>query len=94
MACDGGTYRPHPNDAIGAGASQYIDIHRYVGIASRIENCLRMRVCVSKGDARLVEVPRPITIHQGDDMGRPSVITVSIPSTGGIVVTGTAANIE
>lgn len=45
-------------------------------------------------DAGLVEAPRTITIHQGDDMGRPSIITVSIPSTGGIVVTGTAADIE
>lgn len=40
--------------------------------------------------ARLAEVPGAIEIRQGDDMGRPSRITVEIPATGGIVVRGTA----
>lgn len=43
---------------------------------------------------RLIAVPAEITIRQGDDMGRPSLLTVSIPEgTGGIAVTGTAVAI-
>ena len=39
----------------------------------------------------LVPVPGEITIHQGGDMGRPGVLTVSIPAAdGGISVAGTA----
>jgi PhzF family phenazine biosynthesis protein len=40
----------------------------------------------------LVSVPATITVHQGDDMGRPGVITVRIPAgqDSGIAVTGTA----
>jgi PhzF family phenazine biosynthesis protein len=38
----------------------------------------------------LVEPPAEITIHQGDDMGRPSVLRVGIPATGGISVSGRA----
>ncbi|GLZ38457.1 PhzF family phenazine biosynthesis isomerase [Actinokineospora sp. NBRC 105648] len=40
----------------------------------------------------LVESPAALTIHQGDDMGRPGVITVTIPSDpgSGIHVSGTA----
>lgn len=41
-------------------------------------------------DAGLVPVPATLTIHQGHDMGRPSLLSVAIPSSGGIVVTGTA----
>lgn len=37
-----------------------------------------------------VRPPATITIHQGDDLGRPGVLTVGIPPTGGIRVTGTA----
>ena len=39
----------------------------------------------------LIPVPATITIHQGYDMGRPSLLTVTVPPTGGISVTGTAA---
>nr|WP_218150662.1 PhzF family phenazine biosynthesis isomerase [Actinokineospora terrae] len=44
----------------------------------------------------LVTLPAALTIHQGEDLGRPGVITVSIPSdhTSGIHVTGTAIPIE
>lgn len=38
----------------------------------------------------LVAVPTDLVIRQGDDMGRPSVISVHVPSAGGIAVTGTA----
>ncbi|MDI1463019.1 PhzF family phenazine biosynthesis isomerase [Catellatospora sp. KI3] len=39
----------------------------------------------------LVAAPATITVRQGDDMGRPSLLTVAIPAgTGGIDVTGTA----
>ncbi|MEZ5341501.1 MAG: hypothetical protein R2706_08635 [Acidimicrobiales bacterium] len=31
-----------------------------------------------------------VTVHQGDDMGQPSRLTVSIPATGGIAVSGSA----
>jgi len=38
----------------------------------------------------LVAPPAAITIHQGVDLGRPSLLTVDIPASGGISVTGTA----
>jgi PhzF family phenazine biosynthesis protein len=38
----------------------------------------------------LVTTPATVTVYQGDDMGRPSVLTVSIPPSGGIDVTGAA----
>ena len=41
-------------------------------------------------DLGLVDVPGQVTIHQGDDMGRPGVLTVGIPSEGGITVSGPA----
>jgi PhzF family phenazine biosynthesis protein len=39
-------------------------------------------------DAGLIDAPRAITILQGEDMGRPSVLLVDIPADGGIVVAG------
>ena len=45
-------------------------------------------------DAGLVESPETLTIRQGEDMGRPSLIKVDIPLSGGIIVTGTAVRIE
>lgn len=45
-------------------------------------------------DAGLVAAPTTIRIRQGEAMGRPSLITVEIPSTGGIVVSGTAVPVE
>jgi PhzF family phenazine biosynthesis protein len=41
----------------------------------------------------LVDVPATVTIHQGDDLGRPSLIGVDIPATGGIRVSGGAVAI-
>ena len=41
----------------------------------------------------LVEAPTSLTIRQGDDLGRPSIITVDIPTDGGIAVSGTAVRI-
>jgi len=43
-------------------------------------------------DLGLVETPTTLTIHQGDDMGRPGVLTVHIPSEpgSGIRVSGSA----
>jgi PhzF family phenazine biosynthesis protein len=43
--------------------------------------------------ANLIEVPTTINICQGEAMGRPSRITVQIPTLGGIVVSGTAVRI-
>ena len=43
--------------------------------------------------AGLVEVPSKIVIRQGEAMGRPSRLTVEIPASGGIVVSGTAVKI-
>jgi PhzF family phenazine biosynthesis protein len=40
--------------------------------------------------AHLIPIPNTLTIHQGEAMGRPSRITVDIPTEGGIVVTGQA----
>lgn len=45
-------------------------------------------------DAGLTAAPATLTIRQGEDMGRPSLLTVDIPETGGIVVSGTAVTIE
>lgn len=41
----------------------------------------------------LISVPATLTIHQGHDMGRPSIITVRVPEDpgSGLAVTGTAA---
>ena len=44
-------------------------------------------------DAGLAAAPAMLTIHQGEDMGRPSVLTVTIPREGGILVSGTAVRI-
>lgn len=41
-------------------------------------------------ESGLLEPPTELTIHQGVDMGRPSKLTVSIPDSGGIVVSGPA----
>ncbi len=37
--------------------------------------------------------PAALTVHQGFDIGRPPVITVSIPATGGLTVSGRAVRI-
>lgn len=44
-------------------------------------------------DLRLIPVPATITIRQGEDMGRPSLLTVTIPAEGGIRVRGEAVRI-
>jgi predicted PhzF superfamily epimerase YddE/YHI9 len=43
----------------------------------------------------LVDLPATVTLHQGDDMGRPSLLTVTIPREpgSGIGVTGTAVRL-
>lgn len=41
----------------------------------------------------LVEAPATVTVHQGVDLGRPSVLTVDIPAHGGIRVSGTAVHL-
>ncbi|MGI9606042.1 MAG: PhzF family phenazine biosynthesis protein [Acidimicrobiales bacterium] len=41
-------------------------------------------------DSGLEMTPLSFTIHQGVDMGRPSVLEVDVPSVGGVVVSGTA----
>jgi PhzF family phenazine biosynthesis protein len=43
--------------------------------------------------AGLVAAPTTISIHQGHDMGRPSLLSVQIPETGGIIVSGTASKL-
>ena len=45
-------------------------------------------------EAKLIVTPATIFIRQGEAMGRPSRLTVEIPTTGGIVVRGTAVPIE
>ena len=45
-------------------------------------------------DAGIIDAPADITIHQGHDMGRPSLLKVSIPAAGGIVVAGTAVELD
>jgi PhzF family phenazine biosynthesis protein len=41
-------------------------------------------------DAGLIELPARLEIRQGEAMGRPSVLTVDVPPSGGIVVSGSA----
>jgi PhzF family phenazine biosynthesis protein len=41
-------------------------------------------------DAKLIATPSKILIHQGEAMGRPSLLNVEIPKQGGIIVSGTA----
>lgn len=46
-------------------------------------------------DLQLIEPPARISIHQGDDMGRPSLLTVDIDAgTGGIRVSGAAVRLK
>ena len=44
-------------------------------------------------DRRLVEAPTTVTVVQGEDMRRRSVLTIQVPAEGGIHVTGHAADI-
>jgi PhzF family phenazine biosynthesis protein len=44
-------------------------------------------------DAGLIEAPATFLIRQGEAMGRPSRLTVAIPPSGGITVTGTAVSL-
>lgn len=44
-------------------------------------------------DAGLMAAPAAFVIRQGEVMGRPSRLTVEVPTSGGIVVTGTAVRI-
>lgn len=41
-------------------------------------------------DAGLIEAPTEFQIRQGETMGRPSRLTVTVPSGGGVIVSGTA----
>lgn len=45
-------------------------------------------------DAGLMPAPGRFTIRQGEDMGRPSLLTVDVPVSGGIVVSGGAIPIH
>jgi PhzF family phenazine biosynthesis protein len=45
-------------------------------------------------DAGLITAPATILIRQGEAMGRPSRLTVEIPASGGIVVSGNAVPME
>ncbi|ALE05980.1 phenazine biosynthesis protein PhzF [Arthrobacter sp. ERGS1:01] len=42
----------------------------------------------------LVALPADVTVHQGHHMGRPSLLTVHIPETGGIDVSGSAVPLD
>lgn len=44
-------------------------------------------------DAGLITAPASLKIRQGETMGRPSVLKVDVPETGGIVVTGSVVEI-
>ncbi|WP_299415452.1 PhzF family phenazine biosynthesis protein [Acaryochloris sp. IP29b_bin.148] len=44
-------------------------------------------------DAQLISAPNQIVIRQGETMGRPSRLVVDIPTSGGIVVSGTAVQL-
>jgi PhzF family phenazine biosynthesis protein len=44
-------------------------------------------------EAKIVDVPKDINILQGEIMGRPSHLKLSIPKVGGIKVSGTAVQL-
>lgn len=44
-------------------------------------------------DKGLIDVPARLTVRQGEDMGRPSLLIVDVPERGGIVVSGSAVDI-
>ncbi|HZW59858.1 MAG TPA: PhzF family phenazine biosynthesis isomerase [Woeseiaceae bacterium] len=44
-------------------------------------------------DAGLLEAPARFIIRQGEVLGRPSLLTVEVPASGGIVVTGAAVDL-
>lgn len=44
--------------------------------------------------SRRIQTPHRVTIHQGHDMGRPSLLNVLAPPTGGIEVSGTAVPLD
>lgn len=45
-------------------------------------------------DVGLIQAPTSIVIRQGEAMGRPSLLRVHIPATGGVVVSGHAVKLE
>lgn len=45
-------------------------------------------------DAGLIEAPAQLTLLQGEAMGRPSRLEVTIPASGGIEVSGTAVSLQ
>ncbi len=45
-------------------------------------------------EAKLVETPKTIAVRQGEIMGRPSLLNLTIPNTGGMIVSGTAVVLE
>ena len=45
-------------------------------------------------DAGYAEAPFDFVVRQGEDMGRPSRLDVSVPVAGGVTVSGTAAVIR
>ena len=45
-------------------------------------------------EANLLQAPASFIIHQGRDMGRPSRLLVQVPARGGIVVSGTAVQLD
>ncbi len=44
-------------------------------------------------DAGLIAAPMRFVVRQGETMGRPSLLTVDVPGTGGIVVSGSAIDL-
>lgn len=45
-------------------------------------------------DAGLISTPMRLVIHQGEAMGRPSLLMVDIPASGGVTMTGTAVPLD
>jgi PhzF family phenazine biosynthesis protein len=45
-------------------------------------------------DARIIDAPTDFVIRQGELMGRPSLLRITVPEQGGIVVTGAAVEIS
>lgn len=71
---------------------------RYYSPDAKVSFCGHATIAAALGgyfrEAGLVDAPATLYIRQGEAMGRPSRLTVGIPVTGCIVVSGTAVSIE
>ena len=76
-----------------AEVSAKSDLHHFFTVAGRCTTTSLAENLAGGAADDAVETPAEIEITQGSHIGRPSRLSVRIPETGGIVVTGTATPI-